>query len=52
MDHVNITTVLWENNRMNQLGISNSDYVPCENPRGSHPPYSHSDWGLCRGINN
>ena len=52
MDHVNITTVLWENNQMNQLGVSNNGHVPCETPRVSHPCYSHSNWALLCGINN
>lgn len=52
MDHVNIKTALRENNEMNQLGIPNNGHVPCENPRVSHPPYSHSNWALFCGINN
>ena len=52
MDHVNITTVLWENNQMNQVGVSNNGHVPCETPGVSHPRYSHSNWALLCGINN
>lgn len=52
MDHIDIANVLWENNQLNHLYISNNDYVPCENARASYPSYTLPNKAMLRGINN
>lgn len=52
MDHMNLASVLWENNQMNHLFISNNDHVPCVNHRASHPSYAHPNRALLCGIDN